>query len=522
MRIIGTDSNDYLVGTKRNDVLKGLAGNDLLEGAAGDDLLRGGAGDDYIYAGTANDTVIGGAGYDTLQRKWIGKTTGVSFSYTDPNNGNIQGIERVVLYTGSGDDTIVSTAALGYSIYDANTIYTNDGNDSITTGEGDDYISAGAGDDYISAGAGDDYIDAGTGNDTVIGGAGFDQLYKDSSDQTTAVNFSYTDPEVGKIQGIESVTLRTGSGDDTIVSTAASGYPYYNANTIYSNDGNDSITTGEGDDYISAGEGDDYISSGEGDDYISSGEGDDTVIGGAGNDQLYKDSSDQTTAVNFSYTDPEVGKIQGIESVTLLTGSGDDTIVSTAALGYSYYDANIIYTYDGNDSITTGEGNDYISSGEGKDYISAGAGNDYIYAGTGNDKIIGGGGKDYISADSGDDTLYGGNGVDTLYGGDGLDYFVFKSSTEGIDFIDDFTVIDDTIVVFQAGFGNDLIADAAITAEQFIIGTAATTATQRFIYNSSSGALLFDADGTGGIAAVQLATLSTGLSLSNADIFVTT
>jgi hypothetical protein len=41
-----------------------------------------------------------------------------------------------------------------------------------------------------------------------------------------------------------------------------------------------------------------------------------------------------------------------------------------------------------------------------------------------------------------------------------------------------------------------------------------------FIYNSATGALFFDADGTGSTGQVQIATLSTGLAMTNADIFV--
>jgi Ca2+-binding RTX toxin-like protein len=53
-----------------------------------------------------------------------------------------------------------------------------------------------------------------------------------------------------------------------------------------------------------------------------------------------------------------------------------------------------------------------------------------------------------------------------------------------------------------------------------LIGTSATTASQRFIYNKTTGALFFDADGLGGAAQVQLATLNPGLTLTKADIFV--
>ena len=54
--------------------------------------------------------------------------------------------------------------------------------------------------------------------------------------------------------------------------------------------------------------------------------------------------------------------------------------------------------------------------------------------------------------------------------------------------------------------------------KQFTIGSSATTSAHRFFYNSSNGGLFFDVDGNGATAAVQFATLNTGLALTNADI----
>ncbi len=59
-----------------------------------------------------------------------------------------------------------------------------------------------------------------------------------------------------------------------------------------------------------------------------------------------------------------------------------------------------------------------------------------------------------------------------------------------------------------------------LTQEQFTLGTAATTQSNRFIYDSDTGNLFFDIDGTGDIAQVQIATLSSGLAMTNADIFI--
>jgi serralysin len=50
-----------------------------------------------------------------------------------------------------------------------------------------------------------------------------------------------------------------------------------------------------------------------------------------------------------------------------------------------------------------------------------------------------------------------------------------------------------------------------------VIGAQANDADDRIIYTQANGALFFDADGNGAGAAVQFATLSTGLALSASD-----
>ena len=53
----------------------------------------------------------------------------------------------------------------------------------------------------------------------------------------------------------------------------------------------------------------------------------------------------------------------------------------------------------------------------------------------------------------------------------------------------------------------------------FTIGSAATGDRDRFIYNQTTGGLFFDA-GIGAASQVQFAQLSTGLAMTNLDIFV--
>ncbi len=53
-----------------------------------------------------------------------------------------------------------------------------------------------------------------------------------------------------------------------------------------------------------------------------------------------------------------------------------------------------------------------------------------------------------------------------------------------------------------------------------VTGTGAHDATDRIVYNRSTGALLYDADGVGGTAAVRFATLAPKLVLTAADFLV--
>ncbi|MBD0389489.1 MAG: calcium-binding protein, partial [Nostoc sp. C3-bin3] len=56
---------------------------------------------------------------------------------------------------------------------------------------------------------------------------------------------------------------------------------------------------------------------------------------------------------------------------------------------------------------------------------------------------------------------------------------------------------------------------------QFTLGTSATTSTQRFIYDNSTGGLFFDQDGSAAkFTQVKFAQLSVGLTLTNNNFVV--
>ncbi|ODG97245.1 hypothetical protein A4S05_14595 [Nostoc sp. KVJ20] len=164
-------------------------------------------------------------------------------------------------------------------------------------------------------------------------------------------------------------------------------------------------------------------------------------------------------------------------------------------------------------------GNDSLFGTEGNDTLDGNAGNDILIGKAGNDNLIGKAGNDSLIGNSGNDTLNGGTGNDILTGGSGGDRFSFNFRNEGIDTINDFSVINDLITVSASGFGGGLVV-GTLPSARFIIGTAAINASHRFIYDNTNGKLFFDIDGLGGSAQVQIANLSTGLAMTNADIVV--
>jgi Ca2+-binding RTX toxin-like protein len=64
------------------------------------------------------------------------------------------------------------------------------------------------------------------------------------------------------------------------------------------------------------------------------------------------------------------------------------------------------------------------------------------------------------------------------------------------------------------------LAAGTLNADAFHIGPAAADAEDRIIYNSTSGALSFDSNGSATGGATKFAQLTAGLLLTNADFLV--
>lgn len=124
--------------------------------------------------------------------------------------------------------------------------------------------------------------------------------------------------------------------------------------------------------------------------------------------------------------------------------------------------------------------------------------------------------------------LFGNGGADTLSGGEGADTFVYENLDAEIDTITDFD-LSDRLVFFASGFDGDLVAGANLievdsetkvvvnTTNPYSLGTGAS-----FDYETETGLLSFDPDGSGSIVASEIAILSNTPSLSGEQITIAT
>lgn len=145
-------------------------------------------------------------------------------------------------------------------------------------------------------------------------------------------------------------------------------------------------------------------------------------------------------------------------------------------------------------------GADTMAGGALDDVFAGFAGRDVLRGNAGNDNLNGGAGADTIAGGAGFDLIRGGTGADVLSGGAGADSFIFASAAEGGDRISDFKGAEgDRLVFTSSGFGN---------AMGIKIGAATDTAHAGLFFNTTSGQLIYDADGSGSAAAKVIATLT--------------
>ena len=172
----------------------------------------------------------------------------------------------------------------------------------------------------------------------------------------------------------------------------------------------------------------------------------------------------------------------------------------------------------GFEGILGGSANDVLTGDGNTNAIYGYNGNDYLYGEAGDDVLVGG---------AGFDDLHGGNGNDLLTGGSGDDWFIFDTApnaTTNTDTITDFTSADGDKLVFSKAIFTGLSGAALgdLSSNAFWSGAGIKTAhdaDDRFIYDTTTGSLYYDADGNAsGSAAVLVATLGAATPLAFTDL----
>jgi Ca2+-binding RTX toxin-like protein len=121
------------------------------------------------------------------------------------------------------------------------------------------------------------------------------------------------------------------------------------------------------------------------------------------------------------------------------------------------------------------------------------------------------------------DTLSGLAGNDTLTGGAGADKFVFNtalSAGTNVDTVTDFASGTDKLVLDHLIFS--ALSAGNVAAGNFVAEASATAhdANDYILYNTTTGALSYDPDGSGALAATQFANLANHPAIAVADLAV--
>ncbi|HEX8640025.1 MAG TPA: M10 family metallopeptidase [Allosphingosinicella sp.] len=556
------------VGGAGSDELIGNGAANRLDGGAGADAMSGGGGDDTYIVDHAADAVAEapGGGIDVVRSR-------VSFTL-GPEVENLV-LEGAAAIDGTGNALANRITGNGA----ANRLDGGAGADEMVGGSGDDVYIVDQGSDAVveeSAGGIDLVrsvvsftLDAEVENLILEGAAAI------SGTGNAAANSITGNGAANRLDGGAGADLMAGGGDadiylvdnagDLIGETAGGGIDVVHSLITF--------TLGaEVENLILAGSAGiggsgnalaNRISGNGGANRLDGGGGADVMIGGAGDDVYIVDSgADRIVEAAGGGIDLVRSRVSftlgsGVENLVLdgtgaINGTGNG---ATNRIGGNAA-ANVLNGAGGNDTMSGGRGNDTYYVDSAGDVVVEGAGAygvDQVFSsisyalganvenltliGTsslrglgnglannivGNDAanlIQGGAGADTLAGGAGDDRIHGGTGNDVLRGDAGKDGFYFETPLNGssnVDRILDFSRADDTIFLDCDVF-KGLAATGALSSGEFRAGTGARDASDRIIYDQSSGSIYYDPDGIGGAAQVLFATVAAGRYLTSAD-----
>ena len=441
-----------------------------------------------------NDTLIGGRDADDLD----GGTGVDTASYA----GSIGGITiNLAAGTGSGGD------AAGDILANIENVIGTAFVDTLLGSSAANVLNGGANSDVLAGRGGADTLNGGSGSDTATYAASGAGVFVDLA---TGIGTS------GDAEGDTLISI------ERVIGSAFT-------DVLIGSDGANTLDGGAGSDFLFGGLGNDiYVV-----DNVADSVGE---LGGNGIDEV-RTSVSYTLTAGADVETLRTTNDNGFTAIHLTGNSAGNQIVGNNG-------ANTLDGGGGNDQLVGRGGNDvYIvdsasdtvteNGGQGFDTVFTSAsytltaGADIELLTTIDDDstaaldVTGNASGNIVRGNDGNNVVSGGAGNDTLAGLAGQDAFLFDTALDAalnVDKILDFTVADDTIRLDDAVFVG--LATSGLDATQFANGTTAQDATDRIVYDDTTGALFFDQDGVGGVAAVQFATVSAGLAITNLDFLV--
>ncbi len=459
----------------------------------GDDSVVGGDGLDTLNGGGGNDTMTGGLAID----RWV-FTTELGANNVDTITDYEAG-ERIVLNR-SAFTRVNGTAALTAA--------------EFRSGAGVTTTNAAAQRIVYNTTNGDLFYDR-----DGVGGTPAVRFARLEADPLTAVVPTITAATfilAGAAPAVDVVLNGTANAD---VLTTLAGF-----DAINGLGGNDTIDAGAGNDTMNGGDGSDQITTGSGADVVLF----NSLLGPTNVDRIVDFSQEDSLRLDRTvFNTVSSGGV--LNAAELVQGAGVVT-ASTALQRVIYNTANgsLYYDADGNGTayspvqfavltnrapLTAAQiqlqgtvAGSVLNGTPGNDTLVGLSGNDTINGAAGNDSLNGGWGNDLINGFTGNDTMTGGGDADQFF------FTAAPNALTNLDVVTDFGTGADSLVFDRTAFPG-LSAGATLTAAEFRSGagvTTANTAAQRFLYNTTTGDLFFDADGNNAATApVAVALLST-------------
>ncbi|HMI41468.1 MAG TPA: VCBS domain-containing protein, partial [Sphingomicrobium sp.] len=231
--------------------------------------------------------------------------------------------------------------------------------------------------------------------------------------------------------------------------------------------------------------------------------------------------------LSYTMTDGTTPKTASVSVSVLDTTSGTDNFTLDGN-DFSYIDLlSGGDTMTGDASLTGNAGKDIFVGNNGNDTLSGGAGDDQLFGESNDDVLNGGAGNDLLDGGNNNDTLNGGLGNDILTGGTANDVFVFNTTlgATNIDTITDFDGNGDRIHLDDAIFVGITNVAGSLNTANFVANATgvAGDANDFILYNTTTGDIYYDADGSGAGAKILFAHVTLPLqggSITNADFLV--